>query len=292
MTKAEKVSSIALPIVLLIGAGLAWAGSGNSVVIGGLPLYALCIALAFVIQWLVFIPSWLGHTEKFYDITGGITYLSIITVAWLVGGNGDLRSSLAALMVVVWAFRLASFLFIRIHHAGKDDRFDEIKISFPRFLLTWTLQGLWVSFTAAAALAIIASPVKVGIDLTFWIGLLFWLIGFGLEIVADEQKRQFRADPANEGKFIRTGLWAISRHPNYLGEIILWVGMLVLAVPVLSGWGWVALLSPIFVWLLLTRVSGVPMLEAKADKRWGGQAEYEAYKQKTGVLLPMFGKGK
>ena len=102
------------------------------------------------------------------------------------------------------------------------------------------------------------------------------------------QKSHFSADPANKGKFIRTGLWSRSRHPNYFGEITLWVGVAIIALPVLQGWQWIALISPVFVALLITRVSGVPLLEAKADKKWGGQADYEEYKKQTPVLIPKF----
>jgi steroid 5-alpha reductase family enzyme len=118
------------------------------------------------------------------------------------------------------------------------------------------------------------------------LGVLVWIAGFGIEAVADRQKSRFRADPANKGRFIRSGLWAWSRHPNYFGEIVLWVGVAIIAVPVLQGWQWVTLISPVFVTLLLTRVSGVPLLEKKADATWGGQPDYEAYKASTPVLVP------
>ena len=116
-------------------------------------------------------------------------------------------------------------------------------------------------------------------------GIAVWTIGIVIEIVADRQKSAFRANPANKGKFIDTGLWAWSRHPNYFGEIVLWTGMAIIAVPVLEGWQWATLISPVFVYFLLTRVSGVPMLEASADERWGGQDDYEAYKRNTPVLV-------
>ena len=111
-------------------------------------------------------------------------------------------------------------------------------------------------------------------------------LGFAFEAVADSQKSRFRADPANKGRFIHTGLWAWSRHPNYFGEIVLWIGVAIIALPVLRGWQWVTLISPVFVTLLLTRVSGVPMLEKRADEKWGGQEDYEAYKERTPVLVP------
>ena len=113
-----------------------------------------------------------------------------------------------------------------------------------------------------------------------------WVLGMVVEITADAQKTAFKADPANEGRFIRSGLWARSRHPNYFGEIVIWLGVFLVAAPVLTGWQWVALISPLFVILLLTRVSGIPLLEQKADRTWGGQDDYEAYKKRTPSLIP------
>ena len=118
------------------------------------------------------------------------------------------------------------------------------------------------------------------------VGFVLWAAGFAVEVVADQQKSRFRADPANRGRFISTGLWSRSRHPNYFGEILLWIGVSVIALPVLQGWQWVGLVSPVFVAALITRVSGVPLLEAKAEATWGGQPDYEAYKQTTPVLVP------
>jgi steroid 5-alpha reductase family enzyme len=91
--------------------------------------------------------------------------------------------------------------------------------------------------------------------------VLLWVLGWALEVIADAQKSRFNADVANRGRFINTGLWSRSRHPNYFGEILLWVGVAVVAFPVLHGWQYVTLLSPFFVAFLLTRVSGIPLLE-------------------------------
>ena len=198
----------------------------------------------------------------------------------------DGRSILLLALVVIWAARLGTFLFRRIHKAGKDVRFDEIKPSFIRFLNTWTLQGLWVTFTLAAALAAITTTTRKELGLFALIGFLIWIFGFAFEVTADAQKSRFRADPANKDKFIQTGVWAWSRHPNYFGEIVLWIGVAVIILPILRGWQWVTLISPIFVALLLTRISGVPMLEKRADEKWGGQEAYEAYKERTPVLIP------
>jgi steroid 5-alpha reductase family enzyme len=286
MKKTDRNSLIVFPILVLIGYLIALAGSQHGALIFGVPLFALSVGIAFLIQWLVFIPAYVFQTEKFFDLTGSLTYITVTLIALILSKAGDARSILLAALVVIWAVRLGSFLFGRIRKAGKDDRFDEIKPLFFRFLNVWTIQGLWVTFTMAAALVTITTSTRKELDVFAIIGLLIWIFGFAFEVIADTQKSRFNADPANKGKFIQTGLWARSRHPNYFGEIVLWVGVAIIALPVLQGWQWVAMISPIFVTLLLTRVSGVPLLEKKADKKWGGQEDYKAYKKKTPVLIP------
>ena len=235
--------------------------------------------------WPLFRRSW-PETEHYYDLVGSLTYLATTALALILARPNNTRSWLLFALIVIWAGRLGTFLFRRVRATGKDGRFDRIKQSFVRFLLAWSTQALWVIFTAAAAHAAIGSAESVPLGWWAAIGLLVWLIGFGIEAVSDAQKDRFRSDPSNQGRFITDGLWAWSRHPNYFGEIMLWVGVALIAVPALSGWQYITLLSPVFVWALLTRVSGVPMLERRADKRWGGQDDYEAYKSATPVLVP------
>ena len=272
-------------VAVLVGLGIAWAGGQGSVLWHGLPLFALCGLLAYVVQWVVFVPSFIAHTEHYYDLTGSVTYLSLTTFA-LVAGNGDLRSMVIALLVMVWALRLGSFLFVRVKQDGSDGRFDELKFSFPMFLMTWTLQGLWVFLTLAAALAAMTSADAVPMGPLAWAGVALWVLGFAIEATADAQKRTFRKDPANHGRFITTGLWAWSRHPNYFGEITLWFGIALIALETLSGWRWVVMISPVFVYVLLNYISGVPLLESRGKQRWGDDPEYKAYKARTPVLVP------
>ena len=279
-------SIIAVVIAIVVGALISLAGSDGGDRVGSLPLFALCGALAFAINWAAFVPAALKQTEHFYDLVGGITYISVVVVAVLLASDLDLRSTLVAAMVMVWALRLSLFLFRRIAKAGKDDRFDQIKTKPLRFLMAWTVQGLWVLLTAAAALAIITGGVREPLGVIGIVGILVWAAGMLIEIIADRQKSNFKANPDNKGRFINTGLWAWSRHPNYFGEIVLWIGMAIIAVPVLQGWQWATLISPVFVAFLLMKVSGVPLLEAKADERWGGEDDYEDYKRRTPVLIP------
>jgi len=277
---------VALIVILLVAGGVAYAGSDGGARYGSIPVYMICAALAFVINWLVFIPSNAAKTEKFYDLTGSITYLSIIGTAVILTPELSTRAKIAAIMVGVWALRLGTFLFLRIQKDGHDDRFDEIKINPSRFFVAWTLQGLWAFVTAACALVIITNSNHEPIGTLGGIGIFIWLFGFIIEVIADGQKRAFRRNPDNKGRFINTGLWAWSQHPNYFGEITLWVGMAILAIPVMSGLQWVTLISPVFVILLLTKGSGIPTLRKKAQLRWGDDEEYQAYCRNTSVLIP------
>jgi len=286
MTEAETQRLIALPIALAAVAGLAYAGGQGGAVIGTLPLFSLCAALALTIQWVAFVPAYLMRTERFFDLTGSLTYLAVTAVAIGLGPPADTRSGLLGVLVAVWATRLGVFLVGRIRSSGSDRRFDEIKTSFIRFFAAWTLQGVWVCFTMGAALAAMASPRTVPLGAFAWAGLALWITGFGIEVVADRQKSRFRAQRGNEGRFIDSGLWAWSRHPNYFGEIVLWTGMAIIAAPVLQGWQYLTLISPVFVTLLLTKVSGIPLLEQRADAKWGGDPDYEEYKASTPVLVP------
>ena len=269
MKKSDRNALIAFPVLILIGLLVAVAGSQGGSSIGGMPVFALCVGLAFFIQWLAFIPAFRLQTEKFFDLTGSITYIAVISIAMLLSASLDARSILLWALVVIWAIRLGTFLFRRIRKAGKDDRFDELKPSLIRFLNVWTIQGLWVTFTMAAALVAITTMKRVELDIFAIVGFLVWILGFSIEVAADAQKSHFNTNLENKGKFIQTGLWSRSRHPNYFGEIVLWIGVAVIALPVLQGWQWIALISPIFVTLLITRVSGVPLLEKKADQKVG-----------------------
>lgn len=286
--KSSRSSLIAIIVALVIGALVALAGSQGGATLGGIPLFALAVAAAYAIQILAFIPAMLLRTERFFDLTGSLTFLAISVALVLLTPMPDARSWILAAMVVLWAARLGSFLAMRVHKAGSDGRFDEIKGKPVRFLQVWVIQGAWVSITAAAAWIAISTDAesRAPIGWLSIVGIVVWLLGMTIEIVADAQKSAFRADPRNKDEFIRTGLWSRSRHPNYFGEIVIWIGVFLTAAPVLAGWQWVAILSPLFVILLLTRVSGIPLLEARAEKKWGDRADYIEYRESTPSLIP------
>ena len=276
------ISIFLFSLALLIG----YAGSLDGPSIFGYPGLMLIATVGFLIHWLVFIPSYLFKTEKYYDITGTIAYLVMTALSVFSADELNLRSQVVALLIVVWALRLGLFLFVRVFQVGEDKRFHEVKKSFLRFLVWFSMSALWVFLTTANALTLILNNHPLIDDGYFLFGLMIWLIGFAFEVTADEQKRRFRNNPNNKGQFIRTGLWSISRHPNYFGEILIWVGMAIISFPVLSGWQYATLMSPLFVTLLLTRVSGINLLEAGSDKKWGDMRSYQQYKQRTSVLVP------
>ena len=283
MRKATAQVAFSIPVILLVAVAIGWAGSQGGQRVGGVPVFALCGVLCFALNWLVFVHAYAAQTERYFDLTGSLTYLTVVACGVALG-NRDPRALLLALLVGVWALRLGTFLFSRIRREGVDHRFDALKPDFARFLLTWTLQGLWVFLTVSCALAAITAAAAQPLGALAALGTAVWIAGFAIETIADRQKAVFRADPANRDRFISTGLWAWSRHPNYCGEILLWIGVALIALPALSGWSLVTLISPVFVYVLLTRISGIPLLESRSDAKWGDAPEYQAYKARTPVL--------
>ena len=270
----------------LIFAGIAFTVTYSIAIATNLDIVINAVLLAFIIQWILFIPAYLLQTEKFFDISGSITYISVVSYCFF--NNYDLENLnignvILSIIIIVWALRLGSFLFIRIKKAGEDIRFREIKKSPTRFFMTWTLQGMWVSLCSACALAGIAKGIII--NSYFYFGLAVFLIGFIIEIIADNQKTKFRSDPENKDKFIDSGLWKFSRHPNYMGEILLWSGISIISLSSLEGMELATLISPLFTYLLLVYVSGIRILEHNGDKKWGHLDSYKSYKKNTPRLI-------
>ena len=189
--------------------------------------------LAFIIQWIAFIPAYVLQTEKFYDLTGSLTYLSVVWYSLALSSQNltvlNKANVIVVVLISIWAVRLGSFLFMRIHRDGEDKRFRTIKPSATQFFMTWTLQGLWVSLCSMCALTAIASETGVLINNCFILVLSLFIFGFAIEVIADNQKSKFRSVPENRDKYITSGLWAKSRHPNFFGEIMLWTGIAIIS---------------------------------------------------------------
>ena len=272
------VSIISILVCLALSSTLTFLSSSESIELNGTPIIYYCTLLAFLIHLIIFIPSFIYKTEKFFDFTGSLTFLSIMIFSIYLKnsiiGSIDIHSIILSILVSIWTIRLGSFLFYRIFKTGHDPRFNELKQSFFPFLMTWTLQGMWVFICSSAALVAISSPTGVLVNNVFIVGLAGFIIGFAIEVIADNQKSKFCSDEKNRNMFINEGLWSRSRHPNYFGEIMLWTGITIMSIPSFVGLNFLALFSPIFTYLLLNHISGVRILEARGNEKWGNLIEY------------------
>ena len=247
------------------------------------------VLLAYVIHWIAYIPAYIFQTEKFYDLTGSVTYLSVVWFVFLSTYQSislNFGNLILVLLISIWTIRLGLFLFMRIHKAGEDKRFRTIKTSASQFFMTFTLSGLWVTLCSMCALVAISSPEGLVMNALTYVGIILFIIGFGIEIVADNQKTAFRSIEANKDSFITSGLWSKSRHPNYFGEVLLWFAIAVISFSSLEGLQLITLISPIFTYILLVYVSGVRMLEDMNDKKWADDEQYKSYKKNTPMLFP------
>ena len=242
------------------------------------------VMLAFLIQWVAYIPAYIFQTEKFYDLTGSLSYLTVIWFVFFSSNNLsglNIQNLIVVTLISIWAIRLGTFLFGRIHKDGEDKRFRTIKTSASQFFMTWTLQGMWVSICTMCAITAISSSQGIIANALFYLGLAFFIVGFAIEVVSDQQKSAFRAVPENKEKFITSGLWSKSQHPNYFGEILLWSAIALLSISSLNGTQYLTLISPIFTYVLLVYISGVRMLDDMGNKKWGHIEEYKEYKRNT-----------
>ncbi|KAI6382886.1 hypothetical protein MCOR25_000402 [Pyricularia grisea] len=300
------------------------------------------VGLIYGLQIGVAIPSIIAQSERFYDVSGSLTYLAATGLslylpairARAAAANAGLpipplpsllapfsnpsatlnwRQVILSAAVSVWATRLGSYLFERVLREGKDSRFDEIKKSPPRFLTAWIAQGTWVTLCTLPVLAINSVPsaalraVPGSVRITDAIGLSLFLLGFGFEVVADRQKAKWASEKRaklHDEQFMTRGLWTVSQYPNYFGEISLWTGIATVAAgalrtqPIQSAIGLgggvggmtaaaaMSYISPLFAYLLLTKVSGIPLSEKKYDKKFGDRKDYQEWKKNTPRLIP------
>ena len=289
----RKIRNIFNISVFLVCIGLMnIAGQNIEIDIRGMNAFTFILIVAVFLQIIFFIPSFILKTEKYYDLVGSLTYIATGSLAYFSVENKTMIDSIIYFYVMIWASRLGIYLFRRVRNVGKDVRFEKAKSNFFWFLQYWMGQALWVSLTACAAIIAILSPEDDTLPVLAIVGMALWLSGFTIESISDYQKRAFRKENNPSEAFIHTGLWARSRHPNYFGEITLWVGIAVIALNTLTGIEYITLISPVFVYILLTRMSGVNLLERIADERYGHLEEYQRYKRNTPVLFPEFSKDK
>ena len=239
--------------------------------------------LIFASQILFFLIANTFKTDKLTDLAYGITFVIVVNLLFWQSQK-SFFFLLATLLVTLWGLRLATYLFIRILKIKKDQRFNKIRQKFWSFLQFWLLQALSIFAVSLSFILAFLQESSIRNNVNYW-QLIFFvlaLIALGIETLADWQKYQFKNDSKNKGKFIQSALWKHSRHPNYLGEILFWWAVYFYFLPSLGAWGWLALISPVYITVLIRFVSGVPLLEKDYEKRSG--QEWLDYKAKTRII--------
>ena len=287
----KEIRSTIISIVFLFSIYLlSFLGSNIDIEIYSFNSFDFLLLLSVFIQILFFIPSYLLKTERLYDLVGSSTYIVVTTIAYLSVPNKSVTDTILFLFISIWGIRLGTYLFRRILRDNDDVRFEKAKKNFFWFLQYWIGQALWVSITSCAAVIAILKTESNSINSFLILGVLIWVLGFTLEVIADLQKSKFKKKQNTNKTFISTGLWSKSRHPNYFGEITLWVGIYIISFSSFSDIEFITVISPIFVYILLTRMSGINMLEKIADERYGHLPEYIIYKEETPILFINFWK--
>lgn len=249
------------------------------------------------------------HTEKFYDATGALTYWTVMLKAYsyanrsqqrVAGGSSadsstagatggaSVRQKVVTSMVLAWSLRLGLFLAARGWKYG-DSRFDKVKHQPKNFLIFWLLQGFWCFLTPLPAYLLLSKKSRdtAPLGLTDYAAWLGWAVGFAAETIADHQKSAFKE--TGDTGFMQSGIWRYSQHPNYFGEILLWMSLCVTCNNGIEGLPakLASLASPSFVSYLLMCVSGVPLLQKAAMKKYGGDPAFLAYRARTSLVVPL-----
>jgi steroid 5-alpha reductase family enzyme len=183
-------------------------------------------------------------------------------------------------MVCLWAIRLGSYLLYRIKKMNRDRRFDGFRGNWLGFLKFWILQSvsIWIIALPAMIFLIKKNPEF------YWWGIIVWGVGFVIETIADAQKFSFKLK--HKDQFMDKGLFSKVRYPNYTGEILCWLGIFIFALPAFQGMEWLAIISPIWITILLLFISGIPLLEKQYEEKYGHEAKFQAYKKETPMLIP------
>ena len=245
------------------------------------------LVISFIIQAVFFIFAASFKTDKVTDFSYSLSFLILSVLLLVLKGVYTMPRILLASFIVAWALRLGAYLLARILKIGKDSRFDDKRGDIMKFLAFWILQACTVWLVMLPAVVFLGTDVEIPLTWLSILGIVLWAGGFILEIVADAQKYSFKNKPENRGRWIDSGLWRFSRHPNYFGESLLWWGLFIFIMPVLEGYLYLVILGPVSITLLLLFVSGIPLLEKSADERYGGREDYREYKRRTSLFIPL-----
>uniref|UniRef100_A0A6T8I2H2 Uncharacterized protein n=1 Tax=Hemiselmis andersenii TaxID=464988 RepID=A0A6T8I2H2_HEMAN len=248
-------------------------------------------AATVAMQLTFFIIAAYFEFDKVTDFAGGTNFVLLAVLGLILPHTYTSRQILITVCIAAWGTRLSGYLLIRVLKTGKDDRFDKLNRGFSwEFAGFWFGQAIWV-WVVSLPVTLTNAECAQDTSLGAWdyVGAGCFAVGLVLEAVADQQKFEFKNDEDNRGKFCNVGTWSWSRHPNYFGEMLSWVGVYLIAVGAGLGSFWLLLsaLSPLFVIVLLLFVSGMPILEANAARAHGEKEEYQQYVSETSILLPV-----
>ncbi len=238
----------------------------------------------FLFMLIVFLFSLIRSDNSVSDI-GWCTGIILVSIFSLFqGGTMDLPKIVMNFFVLVWGARLSIYIYLRNKGKPEDFRYKTMRETWKYFTLRsffqiYLFQG-FILFLIAMPIWVFNFSAKSGFDLFDMVGAVIFLTGFYFEMMADAQVDRFRKDPTNKDKLLTSGLWSISRHPNYFGEALIWWGISLFAVNV-SG-GWITLISPVLMTVILRYITGVPPME----KRMEGRPGWDAYKNDTPVFVP------
>ncbi len=249
------------------------------------------LAIIFFIQVLFFIFAALFKTDKVTDLAYGLTFVILSWILLITNNIFNLVNILLTLMITLWGIRLAGYLFYRILKIKKDNRFDGIRENFWKFAAFWIIQTIIIFAIMLPVIFVLNNNSNSTLSFISIIGFFIWGIGFLVESIADQQKFSFKNNPKNKNKWIDTGLWHNSRHPNYFGEILCWIGVFIYSLPLLNylnNFTWISMISPLSIIITLLFFSGIPLLEKRADIEFGKNKKYLKYKNTTSVLIPWF----
>lgn len=237
--------------------------------------YGLSFAAILTVATVFWVSSLKNNNVSVVDSLWSMMFLLLLGVYMSIGDISGPRAWLLLLMVALWAVRLSAFIAVRSHGEPEDHRYQTIRknnepnFRFKSLFIVFGLQAALAGFIALPLLFAASNDSPLGwLD---WVGVTLWFVGMYFEVVGDQQLKNFRDDPDNRGKVLNTGLWRLTRHPNYFGEFTLWWGYYCLA---LSAGGWWTIVSPLLMTILLLRVSGVALLESTIKQRRPGYAEY------------------
>ncbi|XP_076470530.1 uncharacterized protein LOC143300620 [Babylonia areolata] len=251
---------------------------------------AICAIVTVAMQFTFFLIACSCKFDKVTDFAGGTNFVVLAVLTFVLADTYSFRQILVTVCVVVWGLRLSGYLLYRIIKIGEDNRFDDKRDNCLKFAAFWIFQAVWV-FTVSLPVIFINAPASADLATSFTpqdgVGIVLFTLGLLSEAIADIQKFSFRNDPSNKGKWCDKGLWKVSRHPNYFGEILVWVGIFIISTSILRGGQWAAVLSPVFTMSILLFLSGIPLLEKKADQRYRKNEVYLMYKQRTSALVPL-----